>query len=701
MSRLLGPGALLLLSAAFYWKLILTNQYTWLDSPDNVNLVLPRFQFMASEWRHMRFPLWDPHQWNGQPFLGSWTGAAMPLNWPLFILGGYKDGRISLDLMHWYFVLAHWLGAVFCYRLCRDLGRSVAASVLGGCLFGFGGYFGTSDWPEVFLGAIWTPLVFLHLLRAVSGRDALANAALSGMFCGLSLLSGHHQAPFYLTLAALAAWVALAPRLGAVALAFTALTGALQILPGHEFGKLALRWAGAPEPLTWRDPVPFRVHVELSLQWQDLYGIVFPHLGGHVSLLVGVVGLVLVAVGVRSAWDRLAVRLLAVVGVAGILFALAEYNVFYGPLYALVPAFDKARVPARTTMLLGFAVAPLAAFGLDALRQRVPTGFARRLAVAGAVFAAAGFLLQALGKAEYTQRLATPGAVLAAMAALLAGGGRFAPAGMVALLVMELAQGRILLPTGNAGGFLPRLKEHRDIVDFLHSQQEPFRVETDPAIEYNFGQWHQLDATGGFSAGVTENIYRMDWPGERTRDLFGVAYSVGKKPTRANQEEVFASASGWKVYRNPNAFPRAWVVHRLLQAADRTSARDQMNHPSVDLRTTAVMLAPPPAVESCDGPEEVRWLLRRPSSLRFQADLRCRGVVVVSDTWYPGWSATVDGRETEVLEVDGGLRGVVAGAGRHEIEMKYRPWTFLLGAAMTALGILGGIVASWSLWRKN
>ena len=44
---------------------------------------------------HARFPLWDPHQWCGQPFLGQFSGAAYPLNWllPHF---PFEQGKIRL-----------------------------------------------------------------------------------------------------------------------------------------------------------------------------------------------------------------------------------------------------------------------------------------------------------------------------------------------------------------------------------------------------------------------------------------------------------------------------------------------------------------------------------------------------------------------------------------------------------------------------
>src|SRR5678815_1505033 len=51
----------------------------------------------------------------------------------------------------------HW----FCYWLCRDLGRSRMASLLGGTAFALSGVVGTIDWPQMLNGAIWAPLVLL------------------------------------------------------------------------------------------------------------------------------------------------------------------------------------------------------------------------------------------------------------------------------------------------------------------------------------------------------------------------------------------------------------------------------------------------------------------------------------------------------------------------------------------------------------
>src|SRR5665647_1400846 len=84
-NAIIGPAILLVIAVGFYWKLVLSSQYTWLAGNDTVNQVLPWFQFQAGEWHAGRIPLWDPFQWVGQPLLGqAQPGVAYPLNWLLF-----------------------------------------------------------------------------------------------------------------------------------------------------------------------------------------------------------------------------------------------------------------------------------------------------------------------------------------------------------------------------------------------------------------------------------------------------------------------------------------------------------------------------------------------------------------------------------------------------------------------------------------
>src|SRR5437867_2460749 len=106
---LAGPAFLLIITVLFFWKLTLTDEYNWLDSPDLAYQVLPWYQMEAGEWRKWRIPLWDPYQWAGQPMIGqAQPGVAYPLNWLLF-RAPLHDGWIRQSYLNWYFVLIHFI----------------------------------------------------------------------------------------------------------------------------------------------------------------------------------------------------------------------------------------------------------------------------------------------------------------------------------------------------------------------------------------------------------------------------------------------------------------------------------------------------------------------------------------------------------------------------------------------------------------
>src|SRR5579884_2236148 len=96
--------SMLLLAAliiGFYWKLTLSRQFTFLNWPDLAYQVLPWYDVQARAWHRGVVPLWDPHQWCGQPLAGQMQpGAVFPLNWPLF-WAPLKAGHLNLVFFHW------------------------------------------------------------------------------------------------------------------------------------------------------------------------------------------------------------------------------------------------------------------------------------------------------------------------------------------------------------------------------------------------------------------------------------------------------------------------------------------------------------------------------------------------------------------------------------------------------------------------
>jgi hypothetical protein len=711
LRKLLWPALLFLLCAGFFWKLVLTDQYTWLDDPDIAYLAVPRIQFQASEWHHLRFPLWDPYTWFGQPFLGQFTGAAFPLNWPLY-LQGFDAGKVRLISLHWYYVLMHFVAALAGYWLCRDLRRSRPASLFAALVFALGGFTGNAILPELVNGIAFAPVVLLFELRALRGRRPVASAALSGFFLGLCWLSGHHEIPLYVTTVAALLWIAGVARrpfdwrrlrLPLAAALVTVLISGFQTAPGREYGKLAKRWVNLPDPIGWQQKVPYSVHGMFSTAPASVLGIVTPGYFTHVTPFIGVTAFSLALVGIAAGWRRQKpVRLFAVIAAGGFLYSLGASDVFHGMIYALAPQFDKARAPARALALFSLGIAPLTAYGVDAVRRQRARAVVRRLAI-GLWGSGIGVFALVAGTFYWKGFDARDPLVLAGIAALLAAAvmtgwraGLVKPGALAAALVALM-----LFEMGNVTGanfasridpkrpgHFDRLSRHDDIAKFLRWRPEPVRVWVDEAeIPYNFGAWHSIDTAHSYVPGITANIVDLETHTDRKLDLMAVNFAIGREPRRPRQELAFRGPGGLNVYHNPGAFPRAWVVHEAVRVDSMARVREAIEDPGWDLRAKAPVTFAPPSLEACSG-DDVSIKDRKASRVVLEAKLNCRGMVVLADTAFPGWQVTVDGRPAEALEPYGALRGVVAGPGTHRIEWRYLPASVLVGAAMSALGLL-------------
>ena len=720
----LFPALLLVIFVGFFWKLVLTDQFTWLESPDMAWQVMPWLHMQSHAWRHGVFPAWDPYVYCGQPLVGqAQPGAVYPPNWLLFLMPLGK-GQVRLGFLHWYFVLIHFMGGGFCYWLCRDLKRSRGAALLAGIAYGLGGAMGAIEWPQILNSAVWTPLVVMFQLRALRGRRPWTSAALGGVCLGMAWLSGHHQIPTFVTLVVAGIWLAGvfrkgAPnwslaRLAAVSAAFTVLVGAMQILPAIEYGRHALRWAG-PGPLTWDQTVPYTVHREYSASPASLIGIVIPGVGRHTSPYVGFVIVTLAALAIAARWRQPVVRLMGWISLAGIFLALGPLGLIQGVLYSIVPMVEKARIVSMVVVLFSFGVAVLAAYGVDAMPMHAAAAWRKRLSLALAISGGA-ILLVALGVAishrmamDFDQRVVLAGFMALLMSALLAGARR--PA-VFAVAVILLALIELSSSTGfawvhkletNRAVYLRELTSNADIVGFLKRQPGAFRVEVDDRdIAYSLGDWQGIEAYSGDVSSALASFFRLAPHLARTRMVYGVRYSLRRTPSPdvEGQREVFQGATGVKVYENPQAYPRAWVVHEAVASGGGDDEIQRAFHdPALDPRRRTFIPGEAPRLETCEAPDEVRLLERGLNYTVIEANLGCRGMVVASENYFPGWRASVDGVAARIYPAFSALRGVVVERGRHRVEVRYRPVSLYLGVLLTAMGFAGAALLSY--WEQQ
>ena len=149
------------------------------------------------------------------------------------------------------------------------------------------------------------------------------------------------------------------------------------------------------------------------------------------------------------------------------------------------------------------------------------------------------------------------------------------------------------------------------------------------------------------------------------------------------------------VLRVPDALPRVYAVGTTRPATTRRAAIAALLDARFDPATSAVV-ASGPAMGPVVGFRGTAHIVdRRPDRIRIEARLSHPGLVVLVDTYDPGWKATVNGRPAVVERVNLSFRGVGLPAGRHLIEYAYRPRGFLVGAALS--GVTWLALAIWWL----
>ncbi len=324
--------------------------------------------------------LWDPLLAGGFPMMAdpqvmAWYPPAFVLS---FLPGGWNVFVIS----------AYVLASCFTYGYVYTLTRSRLAALASGMIYGMCGFMMVHlGHTAIIHAAVWLPLIIwsIEMLRQNISRKWIAMGCVAVACC---VLAGHLQIVSYsLTFGAAYAvvfgWNAPAGRrrfystcllMMAIGIGLTA----LQILPAVELASFSTRSNFA-----------FSDFVSYSLPYKHLLLLLYPAAFGglprygttpyfgdwnltEMSSYVGVLGLMLVAIGVTAGRRKPAAMFWLCAGGVALLLALGDRTPLATLIYQ-VPVIGKFRAPARHVIELSFACSVLAGFGIDAVRRQQVT----------------------------------------------------------------------------------------------------------------------------------------------------------------------------------------------------------------------------------------------------------------------------------------------------------------------------------------
>ena len=721
--RGLAPVLLFVLITGVYAPLLLApGRFIWFDHYDLCQLEIPRLTFLARSIQQGHFPLWNPHVWTGVPVLGSaQPGPLYPLNL-VFAAIPLKDGLIPPLALNLLYITVRFSGALFLYLFCRELKLGAVESALGSLLFSCGGFVGSLPWIDISNGAVWTPLIALFVLRIWHGKALLGDAAGLGLALGVSWLSGHHEIPLitsYVLLFTSASLIGIRSwknrrfdwRLTGAFLLAAAIAAALsapQTLPLYEFGRLSRRFVGLDHAIDWQTRVPYEIHQRLALSWKDLLSVVYPSATPefHTTAFCGIAAISLAIYGFLCNKRHAVPLCLTFLSIFSLAYSLGNHTFLHPLLYRLLPMMDKARNTNRGLYLFSFAVAVLAAYGIRQLtavnKRRLPAAIITVASLTALFVGLSGLLRPMPAVAANWVWHSTAAVGLLAMA-LLPIPWRWpwrtvAIAGAILLEISTVAELRIQAVRPGNVVCATDLMDRADLVNDLRQSLGTGRISMDyNAVLTSLGDLRGFDQVESFSAAVPERFLRLEFWTPRTRELLGVTRHIGRDAPGPNQHLTGEYLGGIKMLQN-DALPRAWISHQVLRVADEKDLRARIAEPDFDLASTVLTLDPLPSLQARAGLESVTAV--RPDSDTVQLTVRAasRGIVVLSDVFYPGWEARTDGRPVPIFEVYGALRGVVVDAGMHRVTMTYRPLSVRLGCLSCLVAL---IVSASLIWYDN
>jgi hypothetical protein len=158
-------------------------------------------------------------------------------------------------------------------------------------------------------------------------------------------------------------------------------------------------------------------------------------------------------------------------------------------------------------------------------------------------------------------------------------------------------------------------------------------------------------------------------------------------------QRVFDGASGTpSLYQSPRVLPRAYVAHDARVAPDADTALTWMLRGVFDPFRSAVLEeaggSVPQPLSSGRPIAAAEITSYEPTRVEITARAEQPAYLVLTDTWYPGWEAEVDGRPVGIVRANYLFRAVPLEPGEHHVTFAYRPWSFRLGVGVSVLSLL-------------
>lgn len=712
--------------------------------PDVITQIYPWKRVTIDTWKQYSLPLWNPYSFSGTNHVGNYQSAVFsPVNILFFFLPEIHAWSIMI-------LLQPLLAALGTYIFLRTLSVSKTGSVLGSMAYMFCGFitvwmaYGTLSYAVAFL-----PFILYGIHRYINDGDVYASM---WMICGVaaSFLSGHFQMSLYVLVYALGfvgyTWQRTKNTKQSIeAVIFICLGVAIaapQIIPSFD----AYRQAVRSSLFIKGEVIPWQYIVTVFSP--DFYGNPvtrndwFGHYAEWASF-VGVVPLLLAILAIGTRWRVQPVLFFAIMVIVPL--CLAFQTPLVDVLFALkIPVLSTSSA-SRIIFMMSFSLAVLSGFGIDILYKLWEKRTKKPMVmwVCGLLLALMVLWVSLLwirplapDKLYIAIRNTYLSTIMVGVVCMVSVVGLFIPRRMLVLLTASLliltsfdmvrfaAKWMPFDPKEYVYPQLPVISKLQDLTRDDHSRVfgnvgnelgSAFGLQLiegyDAVYQHRYGRLIS-SVSHGTERNVDRSVVIFDKRGQYAEfmlQLLGVKYYVHKKSDGRlpwaypfwefpHYDRIWED-DNFEIFVNDKSLPRAFLASSYILAKKDTEILNALYTPGLSPDNTLIV-EEKPAFEPMEGAGTATITAYRPTEVEISVSTSVPKLLFLSDTFDPGWRATIDGKHTQLYRAHFDFRAVLVPQGNHIIRMTYMPSSIILGFWITGFATLG--LLGFYIWKiKN
>ncbi|MCC7447132.1 MAG: YfhO family protein [Anaerolineae bacterium] len=700
-----------------------------LDSNDLPAQFYPFYTFVRQSLQAGELPLWNPHQFIGYPVAGNpQIGLFYPATWLTWLVGVARGLNLSLAFHTW---LAAWGMA----RLIRRFGSSYVGALLTGIIYAMSGFAGARYFAGhytlllVFAWIPWVMVAYLYALDRCTWRATLPGIAA----LGLAILAGHPPMLVYLGLCLVALWLwyvaqtddlrraawDAGERLIVIAIG-GAILGAALILPAAELTGLSSR-GGNTNDLAFINSFALPPAQVIGLALPNFFGnpktgpSSYPYWGAdffqEFAAYAGLLPLLAIPLAFRLPRRRESWFFIGLAAL-GLILSIGMDGALLPILTRWVPGFSLFRSPGRSLYFTMFGMAGLTALLITALQASTSDERHDLLRPAIRLWIPIGLAIAFIGALIFAGWYASASHVEPMPVRAFAISNALAEAGLFLLGVWVVlwlwvspdpkalrwaALATVVLVTLDAWHVaIPIISvgEVREPTSWAGARTT-IPIGADSRLIGPGGSENLASVTGhlnvqGYDPLVIETYRKLQALGDPSdptspvNTLLGVRYIMTTKPYDKPNFELIGITDNNFYYRRKDAFPRVWIAKNIVVEPNDDAVRERIASGKDNLQD-AVFVDRPVDCPSKGGTAAITDY--RPDSVTIKTS-GDGGLLALSDQFYPGWQATVDGQPATIVRTDTTFRGVCVPGGDHTVRYEYRPIMLYGGVSVSVAGWL-------------